>query len=246
MPEDYTLNDFWGNWLFIQGYKKEDTWLILFLMLIWSSAGPDVLMHTLGMLEMAMWRGSRMIRMVKLALKAGSSKHGKAPRAKVASNCVDAMALSEVKYIQHFCFQFHGFIHFHLDNPRLGRISWRIYFVTLPDLPTAGTVAAFVETVKAVWQVCSKLQLDLILSALGENRLRQQSKLMETRVLQNPEGPDALRGQEHHVGYVHFFGMDNNCACVFFNIQTNSNHTSEVQGGEVWVNGQVIVQRADG
>lgn len=47
----------------------------------------------MGMLDMAMWRGSRVIRMVKLALKAGSSKQGKANRAKVASNCVEAMTL---------------------------------------------------------------------------------------------------------------------------------------------------------
>lgn len=46
---------------------------------------------------MAMWRGSRMMLMVKLALKAGSSKQGKAARAKVASNCVDARNLMGVK-----------------------------------------------------------------------------------------------------------------------------------------------------
>lgn len=76
---------------------------------------------TLGMLEMAMWRGSRMIRMVKLALKAGSSKQGKAPRAKVASNCVDAMALRDrqVKYTQPFYFQFQSFIQ------RLARANWK-------------------------------------------------------------------------------------------------------------------------
>lgn len=50
-------------------------------------------MCTLGMLDMEMWRGSRIIRMVKLALKAGSSKQGKAARAKVASNCVEARTL---------------------------------------------------------------------------------------------------------------------------------------------------------
>lgn len=54
-------------------------------------------MCTLGMLDMAMWRGSRITRMVKLALKAGSSKQGKAARAKVASNCVDARTLMIVK-----------------------------------------------------------------------------------------------------------------------------------------------------
>lgn len=61
----------------------------------WKIKSTDiaVFMCTLGMLEMAMWRGSRLIRIVKLALKAGSSKQGKAPRAKVASNCVDARTL---------------------------------------------------------------------------------------------------------------------------------------------------------
>lgn len=54
-------------------------------------------MCTFGMLDMAMWRGSRIIRMVKLALKAGSSKQGKAARANVASNCVEARTLRRIK-----------------------------------------------------------------------------------------------------------------------------------------------------
>lgn len=54
-------------------------------------------MCTFGMLDMAMWRGSRIIRMVKLALKAGSSKQGKAARANVASNCVEARTLWGIK-----------------------------------------------------------------------------------------------------------------------------------------------------
>lgn len=69
---------------------------------------------------------------------------------------------------------------------------------------------------------------------------------METRVLQHPEGPDALRGQEHYVGDEHLLCMENNNAGVFLHIQTDTNHPCEVQGGEVWVDGQVIVQGADG
>lgn len=53
--------------------------------------------RTMGMLEMAMWRGSRTIRMVNFALKAGSSKQGKAARAKVASNWVEASTLKKSK-----------------------------------------------------------------------------------------------------------------------------------------------------
>lgn len=56
-------------------------------------------MCTLGMLDMASWRGSRMILIVKLALKAGSSKQGKAARANVASNCVDARPLEKTQQI---------------------------------------------------------------------------------------------------------------------------------------------------
>lgn len=51
------------------------------------------------MLDTTMWRGSRIIFMVKLALKAGSSKQGKAARANVASNCVEARTLWGIKQI---------------------------------------------------------------------------------------------------------------------------------------------------
>lgn len=40
-----------------------------------------------------------MILIVKLALKAGSSKQGKAARANVASNCVDARTLEKTEQI---------------------------------------------------------------------------------------------------------------------------------------------------
>lgn len=49
---------------------------------------------TLGMFEMEMCLGSRRTRTEKLALKAGSSKQGKAARACVGSNWVDAKALT--------------------------------------------------------------------------------------------------------------------------------------------------------
>lgn len=48
---------------------------------------------TKGILEMARCLGSLLILTEKLALKAGSSKQGKAIRAAVGSNCVDASTL---------------------------------------------------------------------------------------------------------------------------------------------------------
>lgn len=104
-----------------------------------------------------MWRGSRIICMVNFALKAGSSKQGKAARAKVASNWVDARTLKKANLVISW---------FHLQALS-ETFTWK-RAAHSPDLPTAGAVAAFVEPMEAVGQVGGKPQQHLVRPAFGQ------------------------------------------------------------------------------
>lgn len=117
--------------------------------------------------------------------------------------------------------------------------------MVLPDLPAARAIAAFVEPVKAVGQVRSEFQLDLVLPAFGQNGVGEQGQLMETRVLQHHEGPRAIGTQQQHVGHLQPLGVENHGAGVFEHVQTDPNNAGEVERGEVWVEGEVVVQGAD-
>lgn len=115
-----------------------------------------------------------------------------------------------------------------------------------PDFPTPGAVAALVETVEAVRQVGSKPQLNFIPPTFGQHRVGQQGELVEMGVLQNPEGPRAFRCEEQHAGYLHLLGVENDGAGVFVHIQQDTSDAGEVEGGQVGVDGQVVVEGGDG
>lgn len=116
----------------------------------------------------------------------------------------------------------------------------------LPDLPTAGAVAALVETVEAVGQVGRKPQLDFVSPTFGQHRVRQQGELVETRILQYLQRPHALGRQEQHAGHLHLLGMENDGAGVLVHVQEDASDAGEVEGGQVGVDGQVIVEGGDG
>lgn len=116
----------------------------------------------------------------------------------------------------------------------------------LPDFSTLGAVAALVETVEAVGQVGSKLQVNFIPPTFGQHWVRPQGELVELRVLQNLEGPHAFRCQEQHVGHLHLLGVENNGVGVFPHVQLDASHAGEVEGGQVGVDGQVVVEGEDG
>lgn len=69
---------------------------------------------------------------------------------------------------------------------------------------------------------------------------------METGILQHLERPHTLRSKEQHIGYLHLLGMENNDAGVFMHVQLDTNNASEVEGSQVGVDGQIIVEGGDG
>lgn len=69
---------------------------------------------------------------------------------------------------------------------------------------------------------------------------------MEARILQHLKALNAFRCQEEHIGYLHLLGMENDSVGVFMHIKLNTNNASEVQGGQIGVYGQVIVEWSDG
>lgn len=118
--------------------------------------------------------------------------------------------------------------------------------MVLPDFPAAGAVAALVETMEAVRQVRGELQLNFILPTFGQHRVWQEAELMETRILQHLKRPHTFRCQEEHIGYLHLLGVENDGAGVFVHVQLDANNTSEVEGGQIGVYGQVIMEGGDG
>lgn len=123
---------------------------------------------------------------------------------------------------------------------------WIISFVVLPDFPAAGAVAALVETMEAVRQVRSELQLNFILPTFGQHRVWQEAELMETGILQHPEGPHTFRCQEERAGYLHLLGVENDGAGVFVHIQLDTDNAGEIEGGQIGVYGEVIMEGGDG
>lgn len=69
---------------------------------------------------------------------------------------------------------------------------------------------------------------------------------MGTRILQDSERPHTVRCQKQHVGYLQLLGMENDGAGVFTHIQQDANDPGEVKGGQVGVDGQIIVDGEDG
>ena len=116
----------------------------------------------------------------------------------------------------------------------------------LPDLPGAGAVAALVEAVEAVRQVGSKLQLHFVPPSFSQHGVRQQGELMEMWILQHPERPHAFRLQEHHVRDLHLLGVEHDHAGVLQHVQLDAHQASEVEGGQVGVDAEVVVERVDG
>lgn len=94
---------------------------------------------------------------------------------------------------------------------------------------------------EAVGEVGSKAQLDFVPPAFGQHRVGQEGELVERRVLQHPQGPDAVGGEQVRVGNLHVLGVENDGAGVFVHVQQNADDAREVQGGQVGVDAQVIV-----
>lgn len=88
-----------------------------------AGSGPVL---TSGILEMARCRGSLLIFMEKFALKAGSSKQGKAILAAVGSNWVDARTLSHGKWDKNWAW--------HTRNSKMG--GFVQVYITLMDYTT--------------------------------------------------------------------------------------------------------------
>lgn len=68
---------------------------------------------------------------------------------------------------------------------------------------------------------------------------------MERRILQNTERPHTFRCEEQHVGYLQLLCMENNGAGVLVHVQLDTSNAGEVEGGQVGVDGQVIVERGN-
>lgn len=110
-----------------------------------------------------------------------------------------------------------------------------------PDLPAAGAVAALVETVEAVGEVGREAQLDLVPPASGQHRVGQEGQLVGGRILQDPERPDALGGQQVRAGDLHVLCVEDHGAGVLVHVEQNADDAREVQRGQVGVEAQVIV-----
>lgn len=95
---------------------------------------------------------------------------------------------------------------------------------------------------EAVRQVGSKPQQNLVRPTFGQEGVWQQGKLVEARILQNPEWPHTLRSQEQRLGDLHLLGVENDEAGVSVHLQLDPDHSPEVKGGQVGVYGQVIVE----
>lgn len=111
-----------------------------------------------------------------------------------------------------------------------------------PDIPAAGLVAAFVEAMEAIGKVGSKPQQNLVRPASGQQGVRQQGQLVEARILQNLEGPCTFRSQEQRLRDLHLLGVENDEARVSVHLQLDADNSREVEGGQVGVYGQVIVE----
>lgn len=68
---------------------------------------------------------------------------------------------------------------------------------------------------------------------------------MGTRILQHLQRPAAFRCEEQHIGYLQLLGVENDGAGVFVHVQLDANDSGEVEGGQVGVDGQVIVGGGD-
>lgn len=110
-----------------------------------------------------------------------------------------------------------------------------------PDLPAAGAVAALVEAVEAIGEVGSESENDLVPPASGQHRVGQEGQLVGGRILQNPEWPDTVGGQQVRAGDLHVLRVEDHGAGVLVHIEQNADGASEVQRGQVGVEAQVIV-----
>lgn len=158
------------------------------------------------MLDMEMCLDSLWMRIVKLALNAGSSKQGKAARAWVASNWVDANILQNksTSCLQWSC------------KYLLDLLPIRSY--VLPDLSTACGVRAFIKPMKTVRQVGRKLQLHNMASPCECKTVREEGYLFVGFKLTDLKIQRTSGGQEQSSGDVKPFAVENESSGVLFDI----------------------------